>query len=229
MSTKPVFRTKGIILHSIDFQEHDRILSVFSRDDGIVSIIVNGANRPSKGKPLTAPLTYAEFVYTKTRGELLRCCEVTPLETHLKLRDSLVLLETACTLLQALAKSQMPGKASPLLFDLLHAYLHELPKVADPHVLAASFKLKLLRHDGFLHLEDRCTACGEAALPLYIAYGECFCSLHAPAYGRKFDEEEVLIMKILLMSRRFEFLSTLELPLELKEKLDGIFTDQLQR
>lgn len=84
MPTAPVLRLKGIILSAIDFKEYDRILNVFSRDEGIVSLIVNGANRSSKGKPLTAPLTYAEFVYSETRGNLLRCREVTPLATHLK-------------------------------------------------------------------------------------------------------------------------------------------------
>ena len=105
-----VYRTEGIVLQSLNFQDYDRILTVFTRNEGIIKLIVKGANRvKQRGGVVTAPLTHLEILYAKSRGELLKCSSLTLINANLDLRKNLSTLEAACEMTQAILSSQFPN------------------------------------------------------------------------------------------------------------------------
>ena len=135
----------GLVLRSFDYKEKSRIFTLFSRKEGIISLISRKALAN-----LTTPLCYGEFLYYKGRGDLYSLKEGRILDMHLPLRASYDLLQVATKMLQSILDSQLPGKPTPELFDLLLAYLKQLPR--NPDALYASFLLKLLKHEGLLFL-----------------------------------------------------------------------------
>ncbi len=47
----PIFQTEGIVLQSRNFSETSKILVVFTRDKGVVSILVKGGRKGNKKFP----------------------------------------------------------------------------------------------------------------------------------------------------------------------------------
>lgn len=68
MPSNPV-AVKGIILKSNEFKEKDRIISVLTRDLGIINICCKGvAGKSSKLSFVSVPYSYCDFVITENHG-----------------------------------------------------------------------------------------------------------------------------------------------------------------
>ena len=147
------YKDEGIVLRSTDYQDTEKILTIFTKNEGRVELIVKGLRAGQGGKrALCSPLSCSEFVYATGRTELCRLIDITSIDPFLQLREKLSLLQEAGRMARALLASQMPGKSSPLLYGLFRSYLSALPSFPAPEVVSSSFLLKLLRHEGILHL-----------------------------------------------------------------------------
>lgn len=195
-------RTEGIILQSLNFQDFDRILTVFSQNEGLIKLIVKGVNKKFVS---SAPLTFSEFIYLKGKSDIYQCYEMNPIQLNLQLRKSFTSLEAVYAILKALLKTLPLHHPTPQLFSLLLWTLDKMPLVKDPHALSLSFLLKLLRHEGLFHISTVCTRCNTAANPVHFTEnGETFCSLHAPQTTQIFQDAEVEKIK------QLAFLSNLQ-------------------
>lgn len=216
-------RGEGIILKSTDYKESNRILSIFTPHAGIISVIVK---RISKKKPtlinLTSPLCRAEFVYRKGRSQLYSFIDGTILDLHLPLRHSYKHLQTAGNMLSAIATTQFPEKPVPVLYHLLLSYLKKLPTFSKPEVLFASFKLKLLKHEGLLSITETCNLCQKRNART-LAEGESLCLTCAPHGSYPFSEEEWKALLVLFEARTFEALLPLNLSDSLQKGIDICF------
>ncbi len=217
-------KTDGIILNSLNFRDYDQILTVFSNDQGIVKLIVKRAHSKKNSKSaLTAPLTRAEFVYVKGRSEIFTCREISPLNQHLDLRTKWEDLTAAGDMAKAILETQMPHKPAGTLFELLHCYLSKIPSCIDPNALAASFRLKILRHDGLLHLTPDCSICHSTLCDQHIAEGQSYCGDHAPSGALTFTSIEMETLLLLTFSRSLSILAMTSLSTELQTKIVHLF------
>ena len=217
-------RTEGIILQAIKFQDYDQIITVFTPADGVVKFFVKGALRPKYNQgALTAPLSRAEFVYKRGKSELLVCQEISMLNQHLSLRQDIDQLEAAFDLLLALISSQLGDTPAPDLYNLLVSYLEKLAIHSDPWALAASFRLKILRHEGRLGLSQNCAHCNTALQTLYFSEGECYCRSHAPPGSQEFDPEEIELLLALAYCRTHGQLAALTISSALRHKIKLLF------
>ena len=67
--TSDPFSVRGIILKSTDFKEKDRLISVLTRNHGVISIRVRGVSgRASKMSFVSIPYSYCDFVITSSNG-----------------------------------------------------------------------------------------------------------------------------------------------------------------
>lgn len=220
------YRTEGIILQTLNFQDFDLIASVFT-PSGLIKLIIKGANHTRRNPSKPAPLTFGEFVYTQGKSELFKCTEFSIIKQFPAIRTSLPALEAACDVLQAIIESQLPHKPAPDLYLLLLWTLSKLPSCTDPHALSSSFRLKLLKHEGLLKLQLQCSVCEKSLLKAFIASGETFCQEHAPHHNLSLNEEEVRLLSGLLEFLTFSDVATVQLPLPLREKLKILFTQLL--
>jgi DNA repair protein RecO (recombination protein O) len=226
MKNETLERVEGIILHTFDYQEFDQIISVLTEERGITRFIVKGANTPKRRAVTpTAPLTYATFAFVRGRGELLKCQEITPIENNLKLRDDFDTLQAACEMIKAVNSSQLPQKGSKNLFLLLKSFLKKLSETSFPQTLKSSFLLRLMRHDGLLHLSPNCSKCKSALTKLYLYEGESFCVAHAPPMSWPFEEEEANLLLLLMYSASFALIIDIDLESELTEKISKLFIE----
>lgn len=132
--------TQGLLLQSIPYLGRKKILKVFTPEHGLISLFAQ--------KTTLDPFALAEWVFRKTQKELYPLLDETLIDPLLHLRESYASLFAAGSIAQDLFRTQLPHKKAPELFDLLLIYLKKLPLA--PELLSASFRLKLLLHEGLL-------------------------------------------------------------------------------
>lgn len=148
-------KVEGIAIKAIPFKENDRILTLYTPEQGVMSLYVRDL---SKKKPtltnLATPLCRGEYLFRKERSDLHKFLDGSIFDLHLSLRKSYHHLEVAGKILQTIHETQLPGKSSPALYALLASYLKKLSDAKFPETLSASFHLKLLKHEGLLGKEN---------------------------------------------------------------------------
>lgn len=179
----------GVILSVLAFRESDQIATVFT-PGGILKFFIK-----RKRSPALSVLVEGEFVYALRKGDMHRFCDGTIVQQNLRLRERLENLEAAGKLVQAIQKSQMPGKAAPRLYQLFCYFLRMIPEVERPMDLASLFLIKTLKHEGLFQQMARCSACEQAPKAWYA--GERFCREHAPKGALELSpKEEKLLLDI---------------------------------
>lgn len=147
-------RVEGIVLRSTIFKENHRIITLFTSEAGLISLMVKGVKSPERMVLLT-PFSQIEVFFRKKLSDLYLLKDGSLIADNLFLREKWDYLETAGKMAQIILHSQMPGKPAPLLYALFLACLKQLPQFEEPAPLLLLFYLKLLTHEGILSLDDR--------------------------------------------------------------------------
>lgn len=216
-----LFKSEGVVLHTVNFRDSDQIVTVFSQQEGMIKLLCRRA-RSKKGST-TQPLAEAEFVYLKGRSEIYTCQETTIISHHMSLRSSYNRLTAAFNIAKALLHSQDALAPAPQLYQLLTSYLRQLGKTDNPKALVASFQLKLLRHDGLFQPMTHCSICQNPLTDYFLDAGECFCSDHRPPYAMAINHCEAAVIEALALSRSFSAIAAQTLTVDLEAKIDSLF------
>lgn len=161
----PLIRDRCICLRVTEYSETSQIVTLLSRDYGVIRAIAKGAHRKTKAGAGKFDggmdfLEVGEAVFTHDPAkELATLTEWTLREGHLALRSDLrgiYLALYAGELVDRLLEQHDPH---PELFDRLEA---TIPELASPRREQAflAFELELLRELGILAELGRCVACG---------------------------------------------------------------------
>jgi DNA repair protein RecO (recombination protein O) len=218
------FQTNAIVLQAIKYQDYNQILTLFTPELGLIKLLVKGALSSRQGKGShTTPLNLIDLVCKKGNGELYLCREVSVKNNHPRLRETLPCLEAACDILKALTTSQMPNKPAPDLYRLLVSYLEKMPSAQDPWAFAASFRLKILRHDGLFGLGTDCAVCQIPLLHHYVGMGESYCQEHAEDIHLVLSDEEAKTILNLAHCRSFRWLQSIAIENHVKDKVQTLF------
>lgn len=221
-------QAEGIVLKSITYGEHDCILTVFTREHGVLGLFVKGGKRQKRHlQALCSPLSHAEFTYHNGKNALHRFLEGRLLSNPESLRSSYSCLQAACALVQSVSETQFPGKTAPQLFTLLLYYLERLPKATCHAVIVDSFRLKLLIHEGLLGIHTNCIQCQDSWQTAHFYGGEWYCSIHSPGGGLSCDAESFAYLLKVAMVRSFQELGTLERPNNIEDLIDCVFLEQM--
>ena len=108
-------KVEAIVLKSIPFQEKNRILTIFSKEEGLLSLIVKKISSPHL-LALTTPFCVGEFLYKKGRGDLFSFRDGTIYDSLSFLRNNFESLQAASSMARAILKFPFPPKLhlSPL-------------------------------------------------------------------------------------------------------------------
>lgn len=223
-------RDEGIIFHSLNFGDYDKIITIFTIESGLIKLFVRGANRARTSlHSLTSPLTKAEFVFSSRKGELHRFHEGKAIDFYQSLRRNLELMNIACSMTRAVHASQMLGKPAPKLYKLFSLYFDRLSIARAPENLLSSFYLKILRHEGIFSLRNKCSFCQTSSNTIFFFYGESFCQKHSDKQAIKLNEQEIASIQKLAFSRNFSEMESIEINKELEEKIHTLFKKQLSK
>jgi len=219
----PFYRSEGIVLSTLKFQERDQIVTLYSEQEGMVRLFIKGAYNRRKREMQMAPFMQGEFVYTKGRGELFQCREFSLIHAHWGLRKSLECLEAAADLAKILLFSQALMNPSPLLYQLFACYLRGIESFPSPHILTASFRLKILRLEGLFSLPLACAQCHTKLTTCCLVLTEGFCPAHCPPHAICLHPAEIDSLHQLAFCRSLEQLAKIPCDRSLERKILSFF------
>ena len=217
-------KTQGITLQSIPYKDRQRIISVFTKDQGIISLIIKGL---SEKKPaylsLTTPFCLAEIIYRKGRSDIYFLQDASIIDENLLLRKDLSYIKSAYLMAKAILDSQLPHKQATSLYQLLNTYLKKIPSMTSQDSLVISFLLKLLKHEGLIHLNKKCNLCDKIAA--IIHRGESLCMHHAAIKSHIFSYDEFIVLEKLAQVQSFSEIDRINNIPNLQEKILNLFKD----
>jgi len=163
MSRVRLQKAEAIVLKRHDYGEADRILTVYTRQQGKITVIAKGVRRIASRKAGHVELfTHAQMMLAEGRNmDVLTQVEM--IDAFPRLRDDLVRTTYAYHIAEIVDRFEQDGHASPQTFQLLRDALAALGDADDPFVVARYFELRYLSQIGYRpHLFE----CAQCAAPL---------------------------------------------------------------
>lgn len=157
----------AICLRATDYSETSQVLTLLTRDGGVVRLMAKGTKRPrSKSGGRVDLLAEGRCVYAAGRGALATLMEFAETTAHSRLRRDLGRLNVALYMLELCGALLGEGDPHPETFDLLHNALARLEQPgAAPGAVLAYFQLRIARHAGLLGALGACVTCGRPVGP----------------------------------------------------------------
>ena len=153
--------TQGLVLRTTEYQDTDLMLTVLTKDRGLMSLRARGVRKnSSRLKSACQLLSYSEFTVFENRG-YHTVNEAAPVEMFPELRSDLELLALGSYFAQAAeVLSQEDAPESEILSLTLNS-LYALCRLKKPALLVkAAFELRLACLSGYAPQLDGCAVCG---------------------------------------------------------------------
>lgn len=159
----PLIRTEAIVLQSRNFSETSKIIMVFTRDKGRVSIMVKGGRKGSKKFPGgLETLNRVDLQFYHRGGRELQNYKLADLiESYGSLRKNLATTYTALSLAETVQKTTPLEDANAALYDVLAQSFAVLNGTAvHPWTIRWAALLRICRALGFGMALADCRRCG---------------------------------------------------------------------
>lgn len=159
-------RCEGIVLRSLNLGESSKILTLYTREEGVVKVVAKGARKATSriGGNVEPLYTIEAVYYAKEHRELHILSQASIVEApRYILQDAdRVMLGMACC--EMIARLETAGASNPGVYGLLRATIKALnePEL-EPRYLFFAFQLRLLELLGISPGIDRCYRCGSEA------------------------------------------------------------------
>jgi DNA repair protein RecO (recombination protein O) len=161
-------KTEGIVVKEVSTGEADKIITLFTREQGRVSAFVKGGRRPrSRLSAASQILCYGDFILYKGR-ELysVNSCDV--IEPFYEIRNDMVKLTYAAHFTDIVLETVQESQPSPKLLKLLLNSLHMLAKTdKPPDLIDCIFELRAVSISGYAPHVQACMNCGAAPEKYY--------------------------------------------------------------
>lgn len=177
-----LYRLAAIVLKRRDLGEADRLLTVFTRDQGKITLLAKGVRRAASRKAgHIEPFTYTDLLVAKG-ASLDLVTQAETIRPHRHLREDLWLSSQAYYVVELIDVMTQEADPNSLLFDLLLETLDRLDD-GQPGALAIRyFELHALALAGYQPQLHRCVQCNELLKPevnfLSLERGGCLCPRH---------------------------------------------------
>jgi DNA repair protein RecO (recombination protein O) len=159
------YKADAIVLRSIRYGEADRILHLYTADNGRISAIAKGSRRPnSRFGGRLEPFFRLRMDLHEGRSELHTVTGAHTLAGHARLRTDVRALDSATRACDAVARLFETSEPHPAVFNLLCrklSLLDDEPARAT-RALTLAFRLKLLVAAGLVPRLSACGACSRA-------------------------------------------------------------------
>jgi DNA repair protein RecO (recombination protein O) len=221
------FRVEAVVLRHSDWGEADRLLWLFTREQGKVRAIGKGIRKlRSRKAGHLEPLTRSNLLLARGR-EMLIVTQAETIEAFLPLRENLKLWEYACHVVELLDRFTYEEGEDRLLYRLLAETLGRLATEPDPDLVLHYYEIRLLDHLGFRPQLFQCASCGKEikAEDQYFSaqHGGVLC----PDCGRDVKEARPVTQAALKYLRHFQRSSYAEakrarIPLNVMREIEGL-------
>jgi DNA repair protein RecO (recombination protein O) len=171
-------RVEAIVIRSIDYGEGNKILTLFAKEAGKVSVMARGAKKlKSRHTAISQPFTYGEFVFFKS-GQMGTLSSGEIWNGYRRLREDIRKAAYASYLMEMTERTLEDNERKPQLFEQLKASLDALDEDKDPQIIVHLYEMKILDMSGYRPELGACVSCGtrEGRMSLSAQLGGTVCS-----------------------------------------------------
>ncbi len=188
-----MIKTSAMVIRTADFKDADRMLTLLTKDFGLMSAKVKSAKKQTSklfsGSNLFCCGNY-EF-YEKNGHYGVRGCSIT--HSFQKLAEDYDAYSAACFIADAAAKVAQEQYPAPKLFALVVNALFALETAAEPDTVICYFIQRLLYIEGLYPGTDECVLCGERQTTHFSGeHGGTVCARCAKLHGGERTGNDVL-------------------------------------
>lgn len=227
-----VNRACGIVIRSLDYGEGSKIITVYTREAGKISLMARGAKKMnSRLAAATQLFACAEYHFYRSGGGkmgTLNHAEVTT--SRQALREDVVLSAYGAYMLEMVDRLCAENESDPFVYDQLSAALDSLAGGKDAQIVAHLFEMKMLMQAGYTPNLQQCASCGGATgHPLLSArLGGLLCeSCRGADQGAHMMTEQVLKLMRLFMKLDLQKLGQVDVRDETKQQLKAAMRNLL--
>ncbi|GGH84998.1 DNA repair protein RecO (recombination protein O) [Pullulanibacillus pueri] len=153
-------KSEGIVIHTTDYGETNRIVTLYTKEYGKIGVMARGAKKPrSKLSAGTQFLTYGHYLFNKGRG-LGTLHQADPLDAFRYIKADIVPMAYASYIVDVIHKLSEKDTNNPFLYDWVFQILKAMDGGQDPQVLTFIYEIKLLPLLGIEAEVDCCVHCG---------------------------------------------------------------------
>lgn len=159
-----------LILRGRDYNETDRLLTVFGRGMGKMSCLARGVRRAnSRLKAGVQLFSYTTLTFAPTKGTLRLITQGQPLNVHAEIRADLTKIAVASYISEMLDSVLPDEKPQEQVFVLAEAMLALLAAGAEPYLVLFTFRVRLLALMGYRLQFSACAQCGSGAATFAVS------------------------------------------------------------
>ncbi len=157
-----LYKTEGIVLKSMEYQEADKIVTIYTKDYGKITAIAKGVRKTkSKFGSSLEILTYSIFLIYKGRNiDIVSQTEI--LESFFSTSKEVIKFAFAANCVEVVNKLTEDREINIGLFNLLKEALHYLKESNDPKLLTLSFKWQTMSILGYRPSLNHCCRCNKS-------------------------------------------------------------------
>lgn len=172
-----LYKVEGIVTRSMDYGEGHKIISIYTREAGKMSVMARGAKKlRSRHGAVTQLFTYGEYViYKNAHMGTLNAAEI--IDSFHKLREDLMKGAYAAYVAEMVEKLTPEMEPNAFLFEQLLGALKGITEDKSPSIITHMMEMKMLILSGYMPELDRCVSCGstEGEMAFSIAAGGIIC------------------------------------------------------
>ncbi len=147
------FKTEGIVLKRRNFGEADRILTVFSKDRGKISILAKGVRRITSRRAGNVELLNRVSIFLHQTKGMPILTEAVSLDTYSKLKEDLTLSTVSFHILELVDKLTAENQESSNLYFNLTQVLKKLEQ-KPRQIFIRAFEVRILSLMGFANFQE---------------------------------------------------------------------------
>ncbi len=233
------FRASAVVLRHSDWGEADRILTLYTREQGMVRALAKGARKVTSRKAgHLQPFTHITVQLAKGR-DLLIITQVETVNAFLPLHDDLMKTGHAAYAVELLLRFSYEDEgANPSIFRLLVETLERLEKEEDAWLPIRYYEMRFLDAVGFRPQLFECVNCGREIRPEDQFFSFLAGGVVCPRCGEGLPNLGKISLETLKYLRHFQRSSYkdasrarpgLEVQKEAETLMQGYFTYLLER
>ena len=233
------FRASAVVLRHSDWGEADRLLTLYTREQGMVRALAKGARKVTSRKAgHLQPFTHITVQLAKGR-DLLIITQVETVNAFLPLHDDLMKTGHAAYAIELLLRFSYEDEgANPSIFRLLVETLERLEKEDDAWLPLRYYEMRFLDAVGFRPQLFECVNCGREIRPEDQFFSSLAGGVVCPRCGDGLPNLGKISLETLKYLRHFQRSSYkdasrarpgLEIQKEAETLMQGYFTYLLER
>lgn len=171
-------KIKAIVLRNQDYKEKDMLVTLFSLEEGIITVTFKGVKSPTaKLKSAKELFSFGDFIYSKGKLNVVTSAEI--INSFYGITKNIKNYYDACNIIKIIETVLPQGETSPMLFvNTLKAFNLLDEGVINGQMILSKFLIGVFESFGYRFNLNKCSNCGCDFLNrryMNLRYGDITC------------------------------------------------------